>query len=342
MKKYPYILIGMVLCIVLEYALYQLNHRYEFFTPFFTTPGRFSSEKHLGDGHFTNPLLECITDETGGTARDLNISKSELTGYIQSIIQSGKVSDMSVYMRDLNNGPWLGVNEEEDFLGSSLLKVPVLISYLHEAEDNPDILQKKIAYTKKTIDDNQYWNASKDIVVGQTYTVEELLGYMIDYSDNNATQLLVGNLPPSELAATFSAFGLPQPSADQPYPVDVKAYASFFRVLFNASYLDEEHSEKALSILSRTEFDKGLNALLPSSVVISHKFGIRSDDDGLEQLHDCGIVYYPGHPYLLCIMSSGKDFDSMADSIAKVSRFVYDQVDKIATSTAAAGIDAHL
>jgi beta-lactamase class A len=112
-------------------------------------------------------------------------------------------------------------------------------------------------------------------------------------------------------------------------------YAIFFRVLFNASYLDKEYSEKAMELLAQSDFNDGLVAGLPRGVIVAHKFGERGNLPGSSdyQLHDCGIVYYPNHPYLLCVMSRGNDIQHLENSIAQVSRFVYDEIDNQYKST---------
>jgi hypothetical protein len=45
------------------------------------------------------------------------------------------------------------------------------------------------------------------------------------------------------------------------------------------------------------------------------------------QLHDCGIVYYPHKPYLLCVMTRGKSSDDNSKMIAEISKLVYREVD---------------
>jgi hypothetical protein len=112
--------------------------------------------------------------------------------------------------------------------------------------------------------------------------------------------------------------GLGSPQNDKNFSVTPKVYAGFFRVLFNSSYLSRDFSEATLNMLSQTEFNKGITAKLPSNIRVSHKFGIR-EENGLKQLHDCGIVYYPKTPYLLCVITKGFDYDKMAAAIANIS-----------------------
>ncbi len=72
---------------------------------------------------------------------------------------------------------------------------------------------------------------------------------------------------------------------------------------------------------------------VPSTVDVAHKFGERttlaSDTESTEtkQLHDCGIVYFPENPYLLCVMTRGTDFKVLEGIISDISRMVYEEVD---------------
>ena len=283
------------------------------------------SEQHQGTGKLTNPIIDCVNPEDQGAIDELNISKFQLTDFVNKITSSGKVGFMSVYIRDLNNGPWIGVNEQETFIGGSLLKVPLLMSYMKLADADPSVLNKKILYRTQIADNTQYFTPLKQIEVGKTYTVSELLTYMIDYSDNNAAELLSAGLDTKVFNETFQALGMGDPNVNEPYPVNTTTYSAFFRVLFNASYLSESSSEKTLELLTQSDFNQGITALLPKNIIVAHKFGIRTQDN-VNQLHDCGIVYYPKHPYLLCIMSRGGSFDDLASGIAQTSKFVYDQV----------------
>jgi beta-lactamase class A len=84
-------------------------------------------------------------------------------------------------------------------------------------------------------------------------------------------------------------------------------------------------SEKALKLLSQIKYTdalvKGINN---PQIIVSHKFGERTfNDTGEKQLHDCGIVYIPQKPYLVCIMTRGDDFTKLSSSIAQISKTIY-------------------
>jgi len=107
-----------------------------------------------------------------------------------------------------------------------------------------------------------------------------------------------------------------------------------FRILYNATYVGRTRAQTTLQLLSQTDFNGGIVAGVGSTTV-SHKFGERSvyaqDASGAQtlqkrELHDCGIVYYPGSPYGLCIMTEGADFAQMEGAIADISTLVYGDV----------------
>ena len=50
--------------------------------------------------------------------------------------------------------------------------------------------------------------------------------------------------------------------------------------------------------------------------------------NGERQLHDCGIVYYSNHPYLLCVMTKDKTIENLADAIKDISHLVYEEINK--------------
>jgi hypothetical protein len=73
----------------------------------------------------------------------------------------------------------------------------------------------------------------------------------------------------------------------------------------------------------------GLRAGVPPAVAVAHKFGewqLEEDVPAREQLHDCGIVYEPHRPYLLCIMTRGREFATLPGVIAELSRATYEEV----------------
>jgi beta-lactamase class A len=284
-------------------------------------------EVHEGQYGFINPLLEC---DIGGV-----YIRGALAGFREKVedeiwrkVGEGKAGIVSVYFRDLNNGPWFGINEKEPFIQGSLLKVPVMMGYLKMAEFDPYILKLKIAYEEERFPGAvQFVKPVDAMQPGRKYTVEELIYRMIMHSDNEAAWLLRSRESEEIYRKTYSDLQIPVPEAGETYAVSVKKYAAFFRILFNASYLDKGMSNRALEILSMSAFRDGLAAGVPEGVPVAHKFG-ETQMEGKKQFHDCGIVYHPLHPYLLCVMSRGDRYEDLIGTVRDISSLVYTEVDR--------------
>jgi beta-lactamase class A len=281
---------------------------------------------------FINPLLECEVAKGTIDSKKQNFQK-DLDNFITKQLDNKQLSVMSVYFRDLNNGPSFGIKENELFIPASLLKVPIMMIFFSIAEKNPDILEKEIFFDKpRELGEPgvQFIIPSQSIEVGKKYTIEQLIESLIKYSDNSAAILLQEYLNinyAKETQEFFNFFGIEASDfLNKKGSISVKDYSRFFRVLFNSSFLNNDFSEKSLKILSEAEYDKALVSGLPEGIVVSHKFGEAGFEPGEKQLHDCGIIYYPDHPYLLCIMSRGKNLSDLEKSIAGVSKFVYEKI----------------
>lgn len=256
--------------------------------------------------------------------------KEQMNAYIESVTREEKVSKVSVYFRDIEHIASVGINENEGYDPASLLKVPIMMAYLKKAETNPAILDVKVQYAAGQ---NNPVLSTSTIKPGVFYTVDELLRLMIVDSDNVAKNLLLdANLMgPKGIRDVFSDLDISAPSDyGKEYFISAKSYSLFFRVLYNATYLNREMSEKALQLLAEATFDKGIKGGVPGALTVANKFGqygTYTDEllTGIE-LHDCGIIYYPDNVYLLCVMTRGKDFDSLTKVIRTLSKMTYDIV----------------
>lgn len=300
----------------------------------------FSSILHdATNGKFTNPILDCEffeNDEfTSFKRMEYNIQKT-----IDDEMNKENASDISVYFRDMNTGAWVGINEKEPFSPASLLKVPIMMVYYKLAEKDPELLSKEIEYHAsdfESIDLRQNILPTNTLMESQKYVVDDLISRMIINSDNQSQFLLISKIPKSDFESVYIDLGITIPGVRGAEDfMTVKEYASFFRILYNATYLTREYSERALSTLSKVEYGKAIKAGIPDDIALAHKFGERGfiDDQGREinQLHDCGIVYYPERPYLLCVMTRGEDLDRLSTTIKRISEVVFTDIDGLTTN----------
>lgn len=281
---------------------------------------------------FINPARRC---KELPLLPELEGLEDELEAWAEQRRASFPTEHLSVYFRDLQNGPWFGIHEDELFTPASLFKVPLMMAVLKAAADKPDLLKgwvetdAELPVPRNDLDDTQR------VVPGRKFTVEELLRLMIVHSDNAAAVLLerylndqTGERKPYD--AVFDELGVRRVRLDEKTnQLTVKSYASFFRHLYNASYLGKEMSDRSLTLLAHSEFRDGLVAGVPSHVRVAHKFGtVNIEGQETKQFHDCGIVYRPRRPYLLCIMTRSSDVSRAAEAIRYVSRKIYDEVDE--------------
>lgn len=299
------------------------------------SPESATKEIRQGGYRFINPLLECEIPDASKISKELPVFKSKIQNLISKTRKNKE--EVAVYFRDLNNGIWFGINESALFLPASLMKVPVMMSFYKESETNPDILKKIIKYTpdpEEAANPSQNIKPSELIILNKSYSVKELIERMVTYSDNEALFLLTRNFPENIIFKVYNDLNLVPSTALKNdkgnISVSVSSYASLFRILFNGSYLNKQNSEYALSLLSKTNFYEGLVAGLPKNIVISHKFGERTVNDGTanppRQIHDCGIIYHPVKPYLLCVMTKGEDYKHLESIIQEISRETFESV----------------
>jgi len=277
-----------------------------------------------------NEELRC-TDEQVLDKAEYSELKLDLLEMIERQRDGGYITNAAVYFRDLSNGPTMGINQYMDFVPASLLKVPLMLTYLRLAEDDPALLERELTFLGPPDDFTQGIPPGQAVEVGKIYEIRDLLRRLIVYSDNGAWDVLynyLGEISPdlSLLAETYHELGIIEPQSAFDEVITVKSYASIFRLLYNSSYLSKEHSSMALDLLSQTVYTHGLRQGIPRTIPIAHKFGERFTED-YNQLHDCGIVYYPGNAYLLCVMTRGSDFAKLAEFIGEVSAAVYEEVD---------------
>lgn len=276
---------------------------------------------------FINPLLAVEQEKSVDFFANLSL-QNKFTGIIDKYEKNKDIKGATVYFRDLEPGRWVNINGSLKFSAGKLLKVPMMIAYFKQAETNPTILQKKLVYTVNT--GNIAPANQADLHNGQSYTIEELIKNMIIIDDDNSANILFDNIDKPALNEVFADLGISYKEDKESEDfLTAQQYGLFFRVLYNATYLNREFSEKSLDILSQTPNTDGISIGLPNDLTIADKYRTRIFGNGLQESHDCGIIYYPNHPYLMCVMGIGKDTTVINSMFKELSQAAYnDMVEK--------------
>jgi len=242
---------------------------------------------------------------------------------------SGAVTHLSIYFQDLDHGPRFGIGEYDKFQPASLMKLPVLIFFLHAADLDPKLLDKTLSFTGTLDIADNVTSPEKTIQPDTLYPIRELLRKMTVYSDNRSYLLLLREISVlSEDVAyrTFHDLDVLQMmlESDKTY-VSISSYAKLYAILYNTGYLSKDMSQYALRLLSEATFPGGISAGIPKGIRVADKFGY-ANINGEGQLHDCGIIYHPKMAYTLCVMTTSQIEEKANAAITEISRMVYDTV----------------
>jgi hypothetical protein len=276
-------------------------------------------------------LINPLIGSSSNPATDIGFfvdEKREIVKFLEKEKRNNALEDYAFYVRDLNSGFWFGENESASFFPASLFKLPLAIAVYAQAEDNPAFLKKQVVYSKEFSSGDVETPTS--LIVGKVYTVEQLVEIMLVQSDNAAKNTILSLLDVKYLQEIFNIAHLTDPTKTATYTVSTREYSLFLRVLYGSSFLNEEHSELLLKMLASSSFTEGLVSGVPDGVTVAHKYGIfqqienrKGVDVRYQFLHDCGIVYHTQRPYVVCVMTKGKDEKVLSGVIAKVSSILY-------------------
>ena len=234
------------------------------------------------------------------------------------------------YFEYLPTGVSIGVNEKDEFNAASLLKVPIVMgNLLQEEEEGAENMPETITLTQPMIDSRfgDVWKRG----AGAQITREEAIKYALEDSDNTALQALISITDYKYYERVNDGLDVEIKDIQETPVLTMKNYSSILQSLFFSSVVSLEHSQEILDHLAKSKFKDKLAAGVPDNIVVANKIGTIDH----ELYTDCGIVYVPRRPYLLCMLSASED-PVAKERMQKVSKIVYDFVsdaNKTAPST---------
>lgn len=231
---------------------------------------------------------------------------------------------MGAYFEYLTTGNSIGVNEKESFVPASLLKLPLAMGVYKNYENKKLTPNQALTLTDEERDPRfgTLWKQKS----GTKLTVNETLQQLIIYSDNTAQEMLLKLLTGVEIDKVFDALDIPKTRDTDARPVvTAKNYSSILRCLYLACYLTKEDSNELLTVLTKTMFNDKLPAGVPPNIAVAHKIGVAesSSSSSSSVFTDCGIVYYPKRPYILCVMIQSNE-QQATETIKNISKITYD------------------
>lgn len=226
--------------------------------------------------------------------------------------------DFALYFEYLPSGMSIGVNSAADFSTASLIKVPVAIAFLQKVDAGKVDLSQKVVIEPRHADMafGTLWQS-----VGEEISLGEALRLMLAQSDNTAYTILSEYVTFEELEDVQGKLDLSVNIEEEQVVMNARQFTSVMKALYFSSLLSYESSELILKHLASSGFDDKLVAGVPSDIEVASKIGVLPD----RLYSECGIVYLPRRPYILC-MISGTDETTARERMETISGIVYDYV----------------
>ena len=237
-------------------------------------------------------------------------------------------SSVSVCIIDASNGNYCHVNSDKALVSASMIKLAVLCEYMHAVDNGQLDPADRVALKNMN-------------VVGGTgliqterhasYTYDELCRYMIMYSDNTATNVLINKLGQDAINERVQTLGCKNTSLNRQLMalntntenwISARDAATILYKIKNGTAASSAMCAKALEYLSKQTDNEGMAEGI-SSGAFAHKTGsLRS------MRHDGGIVLGK-HPYVivaLCDIGAG-NANKLMKEIAQKADAYFSQLD---------------
>ncbi len=255
---------------------------------------------------------------------DIILDFRPLRRQLEEYISKTSVPDsISLYFEYLPSGSSIGVNENKEVVGASLLKLPVVMQIYKYAEEGQIDLDEKVPLKKEWLDSG-YGSLYKQ-GAGHEVSIRDATTYAIEKSDNTAILLLFDRISqlqntnnPSILDFVDANYDI---NSDEQILIGAQSYSSILKCLYFACYLGRDNSQDILQKLTNTDSANRLPLHIPNKVPIAHKIG---SYDNIAQ-SDCGIFYVEKRNYLLCVMIGTGDSEA-SEYIADLSEIAYKAV----------------
>jgi beta-lactamase class A len=168
--------------------------------------------------------------------------------------------EIGLFAKDLNTGEIVSVNADQRFPTASLIKVAVMAEVFRQIEKGK--ISKDTTVTLKDSDKAGDETVPLNMLhAGVVLTVDDLLRFMIAYSDNTATNLLVGLVGTANVDQLLDSYGLAK----------TRLYRPTFRD-GHADVLPEEEKEFGLGSTTPREAAR-LMELIADGKVVSRAAG---------------------------------------------------------------------
>ncbi len=264
------------------------------------------------------------------------ILRDKLQSDLMAVIE-GYAGVAGLHIVDLTSGDRWAIRDDLVFPQASAIKVPILLELFRRAESEPEILTKRIEMTDevRTLGSGVLRYLTDG---GSALSLEDYAIYMIKYSDNTGTNVLIDELGMEAINRLSASLGASQtllqrhmirPDQSVVGNENLSTPRGAATIMEKIAACDLPMRETACARVREIlelEKDGALRTPVPDEIPIAFKTG------GITGVSTVwGIVDVPDRPYVIVVMSNyGGDGGAV---IEEVSRLAYDYFSRLSGIT---------
>ncbi|MBW4061793.1 serine hydrolase [Candidatus Saccharibacteria bacterium] len=235
----------------------------------------------------------------------------------------------SLYFEYLPNGVNIRDGDDNTSQAASLLKTPLVMDLYKLAEQGKISLDNVSTVNPVDLDADPVYGNPTHLRIGDKLTLRQAAQITLKYSDNTTLSLIKDRIIPIidsssdsfrslDLTLTFGSL-----ATNQQVAISSRSYASILKCLYYACFNSPDDSTQIITDLFGSSELNRLVAGVPTDIKVAHKVGSGSTS----AQSDCGIIYDPGKPYLVCLMLFNiPSTTNVNPYFQHVSQMIYDYV----------------
>ncbi len=252
----------------------------------------------------------------------------------------GQKGEFAVVITDLSSGERkFSINEDKPFPAASLYKLFLLAAAFEEIENGrlkeDQVITVSQEHLKKVLGFEDFgYNKDQEEI---SHKVSSILSRIATISDNYASIMLAEKIGWEKVREQARKIGASQTSIKDPITTSASDIALYFEKLYRGEIVSKQASEKIIELLSKSKINNRIPSKLPADVEI--KEGTQSAKQVLKIAHktaelprirhDGGIVFIPGKPYAIVLLSQDLQFeDDGIELLGQISKDVFDYFSK--------------
>jgi len=216
-----------------------------------------------------------------------------------------------IVIKDLDTGWKYSFNEDKLFASASLVKLPIMFSVFKAVNNGRINLNGTIKLKKSYITGGS--GVLKTLPVGSLVSGNMLIEFMINNSDNTASNIFIEVLGFNYLNNCFKSFGLEDTNLSRKMMdfkyrkngvenyTSAKDMAFMLERIYHNELINASLSKKSLELLKNQKINDRIPVKLPDGVTVAHKTGLER-----YVCHDVGIVFTDKGDYLICVLTKTK------------------------------------